>query len=316
MLTPCACLRSRLLPLFGQSPHPPSATSAYAVCFWLRLRCLPQAAAAATEDQKKSKNHGRIKCCWWRCLSLTHPYSVSVSLWCAGAQQRMANRRTPNQPIVRLSGLPNVRPFHGSDGRDTCEGSVVDDPEDESSTVSNDSQSHASTGMMQINDGMILGLNIPAQPQHSCTIALSGMACRTAGAANSTELWQMLLSAGCALTRTPPQRWIKACTVAGAAEAVMVGGFVELAGCQSVPTRWGFSVAQSQRMDVHLTLLIHTHLSAVCDAQLPLEILKARSQQIGVFTACTTSDFLKSMPSYFVARIVATALQVVAQVGQ
>ena len=42
-----------------------------------------QAAAAATEEgsaQKKSKNHGRMKCRWWRCLSLTHPYSVSASL--------------------------------------------------------------------------------------------------------------------------------------------------------------------------------------------------------------------------------------------
>ena len=100
MLTPCACLRSRLLPLFGQSPHPPSATSAYAVCFWLRLRCLLQAAAAATGEgsaQKKSKNHGRIKCRWWRCLSLTHPYSVSASLVVCRCQQKnikQADRKT------------------------------------------------------------------------------------------------------------------------------------------------------------------------------------------------------------------------------
>ena len=50
-----ACLRSRLLLLFGQSPNPPSATSAYDACFWLRLRCLLQAAAAATEEGSDHK---------------------------------------------------------------------------------------------------------------------------------------------------------------------------------------------------------------------------------------------------------------------
>jgi hypothetical protein len=147
------------------------------------------------------------------------------------------------------------------------------------------------------------------QPQHPCGIALTGMASHTAGAVNTTELWWLLLAGGCALTSSPPQRWIQACTVAGASEAVKIGGFLELTKCQSDPPR-AFSVAQTQQMDLHMTLLIHTLLFAVCDAQLPLETLKAPSKRIGVFTACTTSDFIHPMPSYFVAHIAATALQV------
>lgn len=153
--------------------------------------------------------------------------------------------------------------------------------------------------------------SVPLRPRRPAAVAVTGLACRTAAGATSSHLWRLLLSGGCELTRAIPQRWRVACSEAGAPEEVRLGGFIELSECQTDPTRWGFSAVQAHRMDLHLTLLIHTMLRAVCDAQLAGEdVLKDRRGQVGVFTACTTSEFIHALPSYFVARTAATALQV------
>lgn len=144
----------------------------------------------------------------------------------------------------------------------------------------------------------------------SRAVSVTGISCRTAGAANSQQLWRLLLAGGCALTSDPPHRWRRVCV--GAAEAVLSGGFLSMAEYQFDAQQWGFTKSQSQRLDVHLTMLIDTMCGAVCDAGLSASVPATDGTHIGVFSGCSTAEFLQSTPSYFVARTAASALKVAA----
>ena len=149
--------------------------------------------------------------------------------------------------------------------------------------LSNSTAEQQNAAPLQVTSHAVTGVS---------SIALIGIACRLAGHTEGPiGMWSSLLLKTDHVTRSPPERWKLACS--GAPTELLTGAF--------------FNVLNSRNLteDPHFTCLCDMMQQALNDAEVSTE----ERRYCGVYTAAQTSDFVKPMPTYIVARAVAGRLR-------
>ena len=136
-----------------------------------------------------------------------------------------------------------------------------------------------------------------ALKQQIGALGVVGVACLLADEIISpTNFWKSLDSHMTHISSKGPTRWAQAC--ADAPKAVLAGAFMHTLEPTHVPSG-------TEQLDPHVRLLLDVSHAALEDAHVMQE-----RQKMAVVTAAQTSDFVQAMPTYVVARAVASGLRI------